>query len=73
MSHSSKTMEEYEKALRTKMREMLELCTEQENHIFSCMYDPKKRFEHPVNGIPFERLDWAFSQIERTLDKKKTK
>ena len=55
----SKTIEELTKAARERMEELLTLCTEAQQNLFERMYP---------NDVPDEKLDWALSQIERTLN-----
>ena len=55
--------------LRTKMKEMYEQLTPHEQFIFRKMYDHKNIHEHPVDGVSIEKFDWAFTQIENSLNK----
>lgn len=66
---NSSTMKENLDALRNKMIDMLSECTSGQQDMFRRMYDHKGTHAHPVYAIPQDRLDNAFSQIERTLVK----
>lgn len=67
---NSETMNANEAALRAEMKLLLDECSEKERDVFRRMYDPDGKCEHPVDAIPANKMDWAFSQIERTLAKK---
>lgn len=67
---TSQAMKDNEAALRGQMKEMLARCTPAEQDVFRRMYDHKGKCEHPVDNIPLDKMDWAFSQIEMTLKKK---
>ena len=59
MTHSD-FMKDINKQARTRMENLLKRCTEPQQKIFSRMYP---------DGVPDEKVDWALSQIERTLNK----
>lgn len=66
--HLEKVFQREELKLRLKMKKMLTRCSPQEQAVFGLMYDPKKHYGNPVDAIDFEKLDWAFCQIEKALD-----
>jgi len=59
MTHS-KTVKKLNETARETMMNLLVQCTEAQQKLFHRMY-PK--------GVPDEKIDWALSQIERTLIK----
>lgn len=63
----SKTMADNERDLRDRMKIMLERVSPASQDIFRRMYNPKGTHEHTVDAVPFDKLDWAFKQIENTL------
>lgn len=50
-------------SLKDKMKEMLAQCTPEQQELFHKMY------KNGIDGIPDNKMDWAFCQIERTLKK----
>jgi hypothetical protein len=60
-------------------------CTEAEQLMFRRMYSPpvrgcdgqfdyyNKTIEEIVSGLPAEKLDWALTQVENTLEKRQRK
>ena len=58
----SKTMENNAILVREEMDNLLSQCTEAQQNLFNLMYP---------NGVQDDKLDWALSQIERTLNKGK--
>lgn len=74
-----------EKFAREQLKEGLALCTDKEQEIFKCMYIPKKSMDKPpdedtlrtttindvVDQMESSKLDWAMTQVDKTLDKKK--
>lgn len=73
MKYQSQAMKTNEANLRQRMKDMLAQCTPREVDVFQRMYDPHRKFSHPVDGIPVDHMDWAFHQIESTLAKKDQK
>ena len=64
----SKTMVENEVQLRAKMAAMLSLCKPEQQDLFRRMYNHEGKFKRDVDGVSRDRLDNAFSQIEKTLE-----
>lgn len=56
----SETIGELNLQARDKLVNMLSQCTEAQQNLFRRMYP---------DGVPDDRLDWALSQVERTLNK----
>lgn len=58
---------------REKLKKGLANCTEGQQTMFKRMY-AKGNLEKPINDvvddIPADKLSWAMSQVQRTLDKK---
>lgn len=63
----SQTMKEFEVILRAKMQDMLAKCSPEAQDKFHKMYNHSGKHTSDVDGVPFDKLDWAFFQIERTL------
>ena len=60
---TSEIKKEAEQFMRDKIAMLLSQCTEKQQELFHKMY------LDGVQGIPFDRLDWAATQIENTLIK----
>ena len=57
---------------RAELIEGLHQCTEPQVHLFKQMYSFKNMeadIKTVVANMPEEKLDWALSQVDRTLDK----
>lgn len=58
---------------RQQIKTKLILCTDQEKHSFKLMYSHKNLdmpIDDVVDGMLDEKLDWALSQVERTIAKR---
>lgn len=62
-------MKAVEAAARDALHALVAVCTDGQRDLFRRMYDHQGKHERPVDGIPFERLDNAFCQVELTLAK----
>lgn len=63
-----------ETSIRDDIKNMLTECTEPQQMVFKRMYshnDLSLDINKVVDNIPIDRLDWAFSQVERTINKNK--
>lgn len=67
-----KNSETMMKTLRDKLKELLALCTPEQQDVFRRMYNFHGTLEFSVDNIPLEKMDTAFQQIERTLEKNRT-
>ena len=59
-----------QKFARDKLKEWLPKCTPAEQLVFKRMYSPKDvtlPIETVVDNMPWENLDWAMTQVERTF------
>lgn len=56
----------FEEVGREKLRELLPQCTKKQQEFFIRMYVS-------VDVIPFEKIDWAIQQVERTIKKNQEK
>lgn len=65
-------MTENEKSLRKTMAKTLLLLPEGHRRTFQLMYSHKDMNADPTELIPFEKMDWAFMQIENALKEKQT-
>lgn len=60
------------KFARDQIKAKLALCTEQQQHVFKQMYSHKdlaRSIDEAVDAMPDDKLDWALTQIEKTLEK----
>ena len=58
---------------RKTLKDGLSKCTAAERKVFARMYshkDTSKDVNCIVDGMSPERIDWAMTQVQRTLDKK---
>lgn len=69
----SESMNGLEDNLRDKMHQKLSQCTDAQKDLFRRMYNHKGLYLRDVDGIPLERMDWAFQQIERAIAKNNQK
>lgn len=56
---------------RTELKAQLASCDEKQQLLFKRMYshaDLTKSIDEVVDSMPVEKLDWALSQVERTLN-----
>ena len=64
-----------EEFARTKLKEGLAQCTDDQQHLFKQMY-AFENLDCPINeavdNMSAEKLDWAMQQVERTLKNKET-
>jgi hypothetical protein len=57
---------------RKTLKEGLSKCTDEQKLVFARMYYPNNidlDYEVVVDNMPADKLDWAMSQVQRTLDK----
>lgn len=57
------------------LKDLLSECDEKQQHIFKRMYshnDLDAEIDDIVDRIPNDKLDWALSQVERTIEKNRT-
>jgi hypothetical protein len=55
------------------IKDLLHLCNEGEQLIFKRMYSPDNlelSIDDVVDNLPENKLDWAMTQCERTVEKK---
>jgi len=65
----NETLKEFAKE---KLKKGLAKCTEKQQHLFKQMYAfqyLKKDINYAVDHMSDEKIDWALSQVERTLAK----
>lgn len=62
----SQTMIQARKQLRDQMAEMLLSLTDAQRDVFRRMYNYDGKHARDVDGVPDDKLDWAFYQIEQT-------
>lgn len=67
------TSKTFETTIKNTMKSMLAQCTPEQQDIFRKMYDHKNEHENPVDAITPDKMDWAFKQIERTLESNEKK
>lgn len=61
-----------QKFARDSLKEWLPKLTNEQQHIFKCMYshlDLKKPIDEVVELMPSEKLDWAMIQVQNSLKK----
>lgn len=58
---------------KAKLKEYLSQCTEGQQLLFKCMYskDTSLPIDKVVDNMSPEKIDWAMTQCENTLKKKK--
>lgn len=64
-----------EKYARNQIKQLLAQCNEEQQMIFKRMYSHRNLdlpIDAVVDNMPVEKLDWALSQCECTIDKNKT-
>lgn len=60
--------------VRGEIKKQLALCTDGQQTMFKRMYahnDLDQSISTIVDNMPVEKLEWALSQVERTLEKSK--
>ncbi len=60
--------------VRSRLKEMLSQCTEEEHIMFKRMYTPHDltlSIESSVANIDDNKLDWAFTQVKKTINDRK--
>ena len=68
--------EQFEKFARDTLKTDLVKCTEAQQLLFKRMYSPSdltKHIDSVVDDMPILKLDWAMTQVQRTLNKQETK